>query len=332
MEHFWIAALALPAAFVLDIVLGDPRWFFPHPVRLIGSAAYSLERTARSLFSGPRAEKASGIAVAVLAAGGSCMAAFVVLKVAFHLHVFLGLVLYTYIIYAVISVGDMVRHVEDVLEALAAGELPLARERVSMLVSRDTSRLDEEGVVRAALESLFENTADGVSAPLFYSALGGPVLAVLYKAVNTLDSMFGYKNERYLYFGWAAARGDDVLSFIPARLAALAYLLAGMGAKRRQWDWKRGWAVLLKDRKKHDSPNSAWPEAAAAGVLGVRLGGADYYGGVELKRPSLNEGGRAAARGDLPAALALFRRASVLSLAGALAMAVSIRLLAGVLL
>lgn len=310
----WWPALSLTVAYILDLLLGDPRWF-PHPVRIAGRAISFLESLSRRIFKSSWGERMAGAAIVLLVAGGSSALTNFMVIVAGRLHFILGLLLFTLIFYTMLATKDLGAHVKEVLAALEGDDLLLARRRVALLVSRDTESLTEEGVLRAALESLFENTADGVVAPLFYAALGGPALAVLYKSVNTMDSMLGYKNERYLNLGWAAARSDDVLSYIPARLAALIFLLAGMLQGR---DWKRGWKVLVKDRKGHESPNSAWPEAAAAGLLGVRLGGDDYYGGKKKSRPLINEGGKAPRRDDLVEALKLFRLASCLSLAGAL--------------
>ena len=179
-----------------------------------------------------------------------------------------------------------------------------------MLVSRDTEKLDPEGLSRAALESLFENSSDGLVAPLLYAAVGGPAAAVFYKAVSTMDSMIGYKNETYEALGFAAAKLDDLLNFIPARLTALLILIAGRPTR----NFKEAWPVLIADRHKHDSPNSAWPEAAAAGVLNVRLGGESVYNGVIRSRPVINAKGRDAKAEDIAAGIRLFQKASVLAL------------------
>ncbi len=314
MMIIWFNLGALALAFGLDLLLGDPP-FPPHPVRAIGKTVLILERLARRLFRSPAALRLAGAAIVLLVAGGPAAAIFFALKYAFSLHFLPGTLFSIYLYYALIAAGDMLRHVRAVEAALAGGDLPLARKRAGLLVSRDTAELDEEGVVRAALESLFENTADGVVAPLFFASLGGPALAVLYKAVNTMDSMLGYKTPRYYYLGWAAARADDLLGYIPARLTALLFILAGIPARL---NWKEGWSTLLRDRKKHESPNSAWPEAAAAGVLGIRLGGRDHYHGQEISRPFLNSRGRPPCRRDFAPALALFKGVSFLALIAAL--------------
>ena len=310
----------LPLAFLMDCVFGDPRWL-PHPVRFIGQSVDLLEKAASRVAKSPWSKRAAGGALVVVLAGGTFLLARFLLGLAFSWHPYLGFALSAYILYTMLAVKDMLVHVRRVLDALEQGNLHLARENVSWLVSRDTEALNEEGVVRAALESLFENTADGVVAPLFYAALGGPALAVLYKTVNTMDSMIGYKNERYYYLGWAAARSDDVLSYIPARLTALLYIAAGMlagliGEKRQSLSTV--WSVLRRDKSKHESPNSAWPEASAAAVLGIRLGGVDMHRGVSVERPLINEKGRSPRKKDLKAALSLFQSCCWLSAGTAL--------------
>ncbi|HAA34395.1 MAG TPA: cobalamin biosynthesis protein CobD [Firmicutes bacterium] len=314
MEQFPLQFLAILLAYGFDLLVGDPSRL-PHPVRLMGKAIAALERFMRRYFQRAGAERFAGAAVVILVAGGSAILTFFAVKAACRLYPFLGFLLSTYLFYTVIAVKDMILHVQKVQEALKQKDLELAREKVALIVSRDTGNLSEQGIARAALESLFENTADGVVAPLFYAALGGPALAVFYKAASTLDSMLGYKTSRYYYFGWAAARLDDLLNYIPARLTAFIVILAG---RLSGHDWKQGWRTLLKDKNKHESPNSAWPEAAAAGVLGIRLGGVDFHQGQKKNRPILNEMGRAPRCEDLPAATALFKKAALLALGAAL--------------
>lgn len=316
MDHFGAAAavLALSIAFGADLLLGDPRWVL-HPVRFMGKTIMLLEKYLRPIFRGSTAgERASGIIILLIVSGGSFFVSFNILKYAAAFHLLLAFLLYIYLLYTLIAVKDMHVHVKDVLFALEQNELDLARKRVSFLVSRDTTSLSEESVVRGAMESLFENAADGVAAPLFYAAVGGVPLALFYKAVSTLDSMIGYKDKGYYYFGWAAARCDDVLSFIPARLTAMYFIISG---KLMGISFKKAWNVLLEDRNKHSSPNSAWPEAAAAGVLNVRLGGSDIHSGLEVKKPLINEKGKAPETEDLKKGLLLFQVASLLAFGSA---------------
>lgn len=305
-----IIPLAMFLAYLLDALAGDPPRL-PHPVRLLGKTVELLERAARGLFSAPFLLKISGAALVLLLAGGSSVVAALLLQAASRLHGGAEFVLTFVLLFSFLAGGDLKHHVQRVAASLDAGNLEQARAGTGMLVSRETSGLGEEGVARSSLESLFENTADGLVAPLFYAALGGVPLAVLYKAVNTADSMLGYRTTAYIHLGWAAARADDVLSFIPSRLTALLFVAAGFlrGTARR------GWSVLIADRCKHESPNSAWPEAAAAGVLGVRLGGEDYYGSELKCRPVINAAGRRPRLKELQEGIALFNITGWMALA-----------------
>lgn len=298
-----IAAFAL--AYLLDRLLGDPPGY-PHPVRVLGAVIVSLDKAARRLFFSPAGLKTAGLLIVVIAAGGSMLFSYFLIEGAYRLHLFAGWVVETYILFTVLAGGDLHRHVSQVGRDLQTGKLDRAQASVALLVSRDTDRLNDSGVTRAALESLFENSADGLMAPLFFAALGGAPLAVLYRAVNTLDSMLGYRSEKYLDLGYFSARVDDILSFIPARLAAVFLIMAGAG----QGTAGRGLEVLIADRRKHDSPNSAWPEAAGAGVLGVKLGGPDYYRGRLKEHPVINPAGTDPEPGDIERGLALYRRFS----------------------
>jgi len=269
-------------ALALDFALGDPAWA-PHPVRWIGSLAGKLERLARRFF--PNARAAGVVTVAVtLAVAGS--AAWGVVRAAWLIAPWMGEVASILILYSMFAARDLADHAAAVKKALSDGDIERAREQVGRMVGRDTDRLDEKGVIRACVESVAENTVDGVTAPLFYAVIGGPVGAALYKAANTMDSMFGHKNERYLRFGWAAARLDDALNFVPARLTAP---LIAFSAFLIGLDFKSSVRVLVRDGGKSPSPNAGLAEAAAAGALRLRLGGASRYGGVVSERPLLGD-------------------------------------------
>jgi adenosylcobinamide-phosphate synthase len=311
MDRALVSALLLTLAYLLDWVLGDPPWF-PHPVRLLGAFIGFLEKAARRIFKSQAALQFAGIMMVVIAAGGAAALVFILVAAAYRLHTAAGLFAELYLYYAMLAGGDLRHHILRVKMALDDKDLEKARFATSMLVSRDTKNLEEPGLSRAAIESLFENSADGLVAPLFFAALGGPVGMVFYKAVNTLDSMIGYKNENYIHLGRFSARLDDFLNYIPARLTAFIILVAGLGEKKLYPALK----VLKSDRRKHESPNSAWPEAAAAGVLGIKLSGNDYYGGRLIKRPAINACGHEAAAGDIGRALSLYSRTSVLAFAG----------------
>ena len=308
MERALLFTAALLAASLLDFLIGDPPRR-THPVRLIGGAITMQEKAARRLFKSPAGLKAAGLLITILTGGLVFTLVFLLQQVTYRYSVPAGLILETYLLYIVQAGGDLRIHVRRVRQGLEKGSLSQGRAAAAMLVSRDTAALDESGVSRAALESLFENSADGLVAPLFYAALGGPALAALYKAVNTMDSMLGYKNEQYGELGFFPARADDLFSYLPARLTALLILLASFGRSA----FRRGLGVLKADRYKHASPNSAWPEAAAAGILNLRFGGTDRYGAGFINRPLINERGNKPVPEDIDRGLALFNRVSFLA-------------------
>ncbi len=306
MEKACLAILALAAAYILDFVVGDPRWL-PHPVRALGFLISVLEKAVRRLFQSSPGLKFGGLVIVITAAGGSALLAYCLLKAAYQANFLLGMVIEVYIFFSVFAGGDLYHHLSRVGSDLEQPGLHKARASVALLVSRDTAALDETGISRAALESLFENSADGLVAPLFFAALGGPALAVFYKGVSTLDSMLGYRTESYKDLGYFSAKTDDLLNYIPARLTALIIILAGI----LQGRGREGWKALLQDHDKHASPNSAWPEAAAAGVLGLRFGGSDYFKGGLVERPVINAGGELPSRRDIQRGLLLFRKVSI---------------------
>ncbi|MEN8142806.1 MAG: adenosylcobinamide-phosphate synthase CbiB, partial [Thermodesulfobacteriota bacterium] len=190
------------------------------------------------------------------------------------------------ILYTCFAARDLIAHSSDVHGALQKENLGEARLRVGMLVGRDTAELDEAGIVKAAVESVAENTVDGITAPLFWAVIGGPVGALLYKAVNTMDSTFGYKNERYLYFGWSAARLDDLVNWLPARLTGMVMVVAAMFCRLSPLN---AWRIFRRDRHKHTSPNAGQSEAAMAGALGIQLGGTSSYFGKPVAKPTIGD-------------------------------------------
>lgn len=265
-------------AFVLDLLLGDPRWL-PHPVRGIGRLALSLETPLRKAI--PCAGTAGVVAVLLTLSitGG---VTYGIITLATFVHPLAGGVISIIILYTAFATRDLAQHAHRVYCALREENLEEARVRVGMIVGRDTDRLDKTGVIRATVETVSESLVDGVTAPLFFAAIGGPVGAMLYKAVNTLDSTFGYKNQRYLYFGWASARLDDVANWIPTRLTApLLALVSGLFGLSVFQAIQMCW----RDGGKHDSPNAGLSEATMAGALGVQLGGLNYYEGEPCDGP-----------------------------------------------
>jgi len=276
----------LLAAWLLDLGLGDPRGW-PHPVRLMGLAVTGLERAARRLTSSPAGLIAAGTAMVLLVAGGSLALALALLYLAGLINAWVSLALGVVLAWFCLATRDLVSHTGPVRAALAAGDLPAARRHLAKIVGRDTSALDEAGVRRAMIETVAENLSDGVVGPLFYLALGGPALGLAYKAVSTMDSMIGYWNEKHEHLGKAAARTDDVLNFIPARLTALLMVAVAPLLGR---SGPGAWRSLVRDHAKSSSPNAGWPEAAMAGALGVTLGGPAVYFGRQVDKPFLGPG------------------------------------------
>jgi adenosylcobinamide-phosphate synthase len=270
------------AAVALDLALGDPGWL-PHPVRGIGRLAAGLERLARRLIPWPRV---AGTIVALLVYAIAGGAAWAVIRVAAMFGPVAADVASILVIYTTIAARDLARHSMAVLRPLVEGDLVEARRSVARIVGRDTAGLDESGIVRAAVESVAESTVDGVTAPLFFAIVAGPPGAMVYRAVNTLDSMFGHQDRRYAQFGWAAARIDDAANYIPARLTAPLLCLAALVWRQRP---RQAVRTLLRDGRKHASPNAGLAEAAVAGALGVQLGGTNVYGGEPLRGPTVGD-------------------------------------------
>jgi len=263
----------LVTALLLDLILGDPRWL-PHPVVLIGRLINTLDSLLNRILSHKRF---AGVLLLLITSASAGTAAWLLIRGALLLHPLTGFLAAAGISYTCLAVRSLHRESALVADALAAGDIAGARRSLAFIVGRDTDNLDEGEIWRALIETVAENTSDGIIAPLFWLTVSGPVGATVYKAVSTLDSMVGYKNERYLQFGWASARMDDLLNFIPARLTALLMILAaplaGLSAQGAL-------TTILRDRLNHPSPNSGHPEAAAAGALGVRLGGPASYRGA----------------------------------------------------
>ncbi len=271
-------------SYIADFVFGDPHWF-PHPVRLMGRLISFLEKTLNGNEHKTIQRFYGAITVlAVIAISGIC--AYVIIELATKLHPVTGKIAWVFLAYTTLSIKDLVVHARAVRQMLAIKDIEEARERLSLIVGRDTQGLLEEGVIRTTLETIAESTTDGIIAPLFYLFLGGPVLAVMFKAVSTLDSMIGHKDERYLQFGWCAAKIDDIANFIPARIAGLLIPIAALFSGK---DSVQSLRIMFRDGKKQDSPNSAISEAAMSGALGVRLGGTCSYSGRIVEHPYLGE-------------------------------------------
>lgn len=304
------SAASLILAYLLDRAVGDPPWL-PHPVRLVGRAALGLEALLLREGQRPATQRLAGVVYLFLLAGATWSGTALLLALARTAHPTLAAVLEAALISTAVAPRGLREAAARVHQLLAAGRLDGAREAVRALVGRDTAGLPEAQVVRAAVESVAENTVDAVTAPLFYASLGGAPLALLYRTVNTLDAMVGYRNPRYRFFGWAAARADDALNYLPARLTVClipaAAAFSGLAARR-------AWRAARRDARRHPSPNAGWSEAAFAGALGVRLGGWNRYGGRPSFRPYLGDPTRPLERADILRAIHLMEATNLLFL------------------
>ena len=268
---------ACAAGVLLDLLFGDPVWLY-HPVRLIGNWISWGERQLRKV-CGTHLTAAGGVLWAFAIPFG-------LLALAGWIHPALRFLLETFWCFQILAAKCLASESRKVYDRLKARDLPGARKAVSMIVGRDTEKLTEEGVTKAAVETVAENTSDGVTAPLIYLLIGGAPLGFLYKAVNTMDSMLGYKNDRYLYFGRIPAKMDDVFNYIPARVTAL---LMTISAFLTGLDGKNAWRIYRRDRRKHASPNAAQTESVCAGALGVRLAGDAVYFGKLYKKEFIGD-------------------------------------------
>lgn len=280
--YYRLHFIALTLGFLLDLLLGDPLWL-PHPIRGFGRLIEGLEKPLRRQAGQEKGKLLrNGCLLTILVLLLVTGAAFFVLFIAYGLSPWAGLAAETFMCYQMLAARGLKTESMKVYAALSADDVEGARQAVSMIVGRDTQKLDAAGITRAAVETVAENTADGSIAPMLYMAFGGAALGFFYKAVNTMDSMIGYKNEKYLYFGRAAARLDDVCNYLPSRLAALLMLAAGFFTGM---DYKGGWRVWRRDNRNHASPNSAQTESAAAGCLNIRLAGDAWYFGRLYEKP-----------------------------------------------
>lgn len=302
--------LSIYAAFLLDFMVGDPP-SLPHPVRLMGSYISFFEGHVNKPESSKGSRLAAGVLLLVTTAGLSYLAAWYLLKLAAFIHPWLYHVVNIYLMYSCIAARCLSDEGMRIYRSLEKEDMEGSRKLLSMIVGRDTANLDESGITRGAVETVAENTSDGVIAPLFYMFLGGAPLAIAYKAVNTLDSMVGYKNDRYLYFGRASARFDDAANFIPARITGVLMTIAALLLRL---DFSGSLKMLSRDSRNHSSPNSGFPEAAAAGALGVQLGGTNHYFGKPVEKPVIGDSLRPLARGDIRSTISLMYIASILAL------------------
>lgn len=279
-----ISLCACIIGFLLDRILGDPQWRF-HPIRLIGNLISFWERKLRKE-QGKAAMKRAGVWLIVAVAVPSVILPLGLLIICQIIHPMLRLMVESFLCYFLFAAKSLKTESMKVHDELVKGDVEGGRQAVSMIVGRDTKSLTEEGIIKAAVETVAENTSDGVVAPVMYTLLGGASLGFLYKAINTMDSMVGYKNDKYLYFGRAAAKLDDVVNFIPARISAYLMILSAFLLGE---DGKNAFKIYYRDRYRHASPNSAHTEAACAGALRVQLAGDAWYFGKLYKKEYIGE-------------------------------------------
>lgn len=273
------------AAYLIDLAVGDPRWL-PHPVVLIGKVIEKLEYLMRRIAKSPFSLQAAGVLTVVLITGGSWFLSFLLISWCFKINYWAGSLLSVWLISTTIAARGLAGAAGEIYTLLRAENLAAARNKVGMIVGRDTGGMDPGNVTRATVETVAENIVDGVVAPVFFAFIGGAPLAMAYRAVNTLDSMLGYKNDRYINFGMASARLDDLANYIPARITGLLLIAATFLLRMNP---RRALAAILRDAPGHPSPNSGIPESAVAGALGIRLGGLNYYGGRASFRAYMGE-------------------------------------------
>ncbi len=301
--YFLSHIIAFVLGFFLDLIVGDPHWLY-HPVRIMGALISLLEK----LFLGDKKKEtdikdknkkiAAGLLTVIIVLTLTLIICSLLVVGAYFINIYLGLFIELIMTYFILATKSLKVESMKVYKALEKSTLEDARKAVSMIVGRDTENLSEEGVVKAAVETVAENTSDGVIAPMIFTCIGGPILGFIYKAVNTMDSMIGYKNDRFLYFGRVAAKLDDIVNFIPARISALLMILASLlGGKN--YSFRNAIKIFKRDRYNHASPNSAQTESVCAGALSVRLAGDASYFGKVVKKPYIGDDIRSIERDDI---------------------------------
>ena len=277
--------IILPAAVILDLLMGDPK-FYTHPVVLIGKLIKILEKKLNKSSNHRAMQRIKGVILVITVLLVTFVITYLVIFISNTLNYYLGVIIKILILYTTLAIKGLSKAALEIFNQLSEGDLKEARQSLNLIVGRDTDDMKENDIIRGTIETVAENTSDGIIAPLFYFFLAGPIGAVLYKAINTMDSMLGYRNEKYEYFGWASARLDDLANYIPARLTAILIVFSSFIYRK---DYKRAFKTVIRDAKKHVSPNAGYPESALAGALRIQLGGINYYFGKESKKALLGD-------------------------------------------
>jgi adenosylcobinamide-phosphate synthase len=273
--------VAITIAYLIDMFIGDPpNW--PHPVRWIGKMITFFEKRLNKGDS----KQLKGVGMLLFVLLSVYIIALVLVETGYGIHPIVGVLVESIIISTTIAQKSLKGAALEVYRPLSKGGLSEARTKLSYIVGRDTESLDEGEIARGTIETVAENTSDGVTAPIFWALLGGAPLAMVYRAANTCDSMVGHMNNRYIEFGWASAKWDDVMNWLPSRLTGMLMLL---GQRPDSITYKKAWTILFRDAKKHPSPNSGWGEAAVAAILGIQLGGINYYQGIVSNRAKMGD-------------------------------------------
>ncbi|CAK7029486.1 MAG: Cobalamin biosynthesis protein CobD [Peptostreptococcus russellii] len=278
-------------AYFMDLIVGDP-YGFPHPVIYIGKLISLIERNLRKLKINM---KLAGALLCLILMSSVALITYSICKLA-SVNIYLYIFVSAVIVCTCFSTKCLADEGKKIYDSFEENNIELSRKQLSYIVGRDTSALDEPDIIRATVETIAENTVDGTISPMFYAFIGGPILAILYKAVNTMDSMIGYKNERYIDFGMTAARLDDIFNYIPARISLIGFTMASFILR---YDYKSCIKIAIRDRKNHTSPNCAYPEAAVAGALGIELGGTNIYFGQKVYKPTIGEKKRKIVKEDI---------------------------------
>ena len=323
-------AIQIGVAFLLDLLIGDPGWF-PHPVRIMGKCIIFLEMVLRKVLvpgksSGTlssyrvSSDKCKERLAGIILTGTIVLSTYFITYEILHAVTHLGKICVwatgSILIYFSLSVRDLFKEAKGVFHALESGNIVQARENLSRIVGRDTLDLDEEQIIKGCVETVAENSVDGIIAPLFYAVIGGPPLVMVYKAINTLDSMVGYKNTEYLHLGRASAKLDDLANYVPARIAAILLPISSYLCGRGFFPSIR---MVIRDGQKHPSPNSGIPEAAVAGALGIRLGGPSTYKGIVSDKQFIGDAGKRVVPDNIKHSVKIVFVASVLSVVGGIA-------------